>query len=112
MAGGLTRGRRPRSGQRKIVMVVAGLVLIGGGLFVFRFASDIANQLGGFITPPPSGENNTVSVFSQGGYLPFVVWGFGFTLIGIGAAMIRSAFMSSLMGGSMGGPSLEGGCEL
>lgn len=107
MAAGLTRTRRPRSGQRKIVMVVVGLILIGAGLFVFRYASDIANQIGAYISPPPGGENNTVSVFSQGGYLPFVVWGFGFTLIGIGATMIRGAFMSSLMG-SMGGASLGG----
>lgn len=89
-------------------MVLVGLVLIGAGLFVFRYASDIANQIGAYISPPPGGENNTVSVFSQGGYLPFVVWGFGFTLIGIGATMIRSAFMSSLMGGSMGGASMQG----
>jgi len=107
MAAGLTRTRKPRSGHRKIAMVVIGLALIGAGLFVFRYASDIANQIGAYISPPPGGENNTVSVFSQGDYLPFVVWGFGFTLIGIGATMIRSALMSSLMG-SMGSPPMEG----
>jgi len=107
MAAGLTRTRRPRSGHRKIAMVAMGLVVIGAGLFVFRYASEIAIQIGAFISPPPEGQNNTVIALSQGGYLPLVVWGFGFTLIGIGATMIRSTFMSSRMG-SMGGASPGG----
>lgn len=107
MAGGMTRTRRPRSGSRKIVMVLAGLVLIGAGLFVFRYSSDIAVRVGGYISPPPEGDRNiTGSGFTEG-YFPFVVWGFGFTLIGAGGAMIRRAFMSSSMG-SMGGPSMGG----
>ncbi|MGI0149711.1 MAG: hypothetical protein ACREDF_09305, partial [Thermoplasmata archaeon] len=46
--------------------------------------------------------------FSQAGYLPFIVWGFGFTLIGAGGTMIRSAFMSSMMG-PMGAMGMGGG---
>jgi len=80
---------------------------MGAGLLVFRYASDIAGRIGEFISPPPqSGDNITGSGFSQG-YLPFIVWGFGFTLIGSGAAMIRSAFLSSMMG-PMGGMTMGG----
>jgi ribosomal protein L40E len=87
---------------------LAGVVLIGAGLFVFRYPSEIANQVGTFISPPPEGENNPGTMFTQGSFLPFAVWGFGFTLIGIGAAMIRSAFMTSMIG-SMGMPAMGGG---
>lgn len=87
-------------------MILAGLVLIGAGLFVFRYASDIATRIGEYVSPPPEGGGNiTGSGFTEG-YFPFIVWGFGFTLIGAGGAMIRRAFMSSSMGG-VGGPSPE-----
>lgn len=92
-------------------MVLAGLVLIGAGLFVFRYASDIAARVGEYISPPPQGGSNiTGSGFTEG-YFPFIVWGFGFTLIGIGGTMIRGALLSPMMGmggspmGAMGGMS-------
>ena len=108
MAEALTRARKPRSGRRKIALILIGLAMIGAGILVFRYASDIAGQVGDLIGPPPSsGDNITGSGFSQAGYLPFIVWGFGFTLIGSGAAMIRSAFLSS-MTGSMGGMGMGG----
>lgn len=108
MAEALTRARKPRSGRRKIALILIGLALIGAGILTFRFASDIAGRIGDLIGPPPSsGDGVTGSGFSQAGYLPFIVWGFGFTLIGSGAAMIRSAFRSSMMG-SMGGMGMGG----
>ena len=99
-------------------MVVVGLALIGGGLFVFRYASDIAVQVSGFVGPPPDAGDGSGLGASSAGYLPYVVWGFGFSLIGVGGAMLRSALMSSLMGsvgcggmmsaGGMSQESLEG----
>jgi hypothetical protein len=82
-------------------LIVTGLLLIAAGLFVFRFASDISVRVGEFVTPPPQGGNLTGSGFSEG-YLPFIVWGFGFSLIGAGGAMLRSAVLSP-MGASIGG---------
>jgi ribosomal protein L40E len=72
--------------------------MIGIGLFIFRYTTEITNQLGGFISPPPTGGNITQSGYSEG-YLPLVVYGFGFSALGIGGAMIRSAFVSSMIGG-------------
>lgn len=84
-------------------MIVTGLVLIAAGLFVFRYASEISVRVGGFVSPPPQGGSNfTGSGFSEG-YLPFIVWGFGFSLIGAGGAMLRSAVMSPMGGASVGG---------
>jgi len=84
-------------------LIVAGLVSIGAGLFVFRYASDIALQVGGYVSPPPPGGSNfTGSGFSEG-YLPFIIWGFGFTLIGSGGAMLRRALMSPMGGASRAG---------
>src|SRR2546426_10784247 len=85
-------------------MVVLGLVLIGAGLVVFRYSADIAGQLDSYVSPPPDSGSNMTGLVSPGGwYLPFAVWGFGFTLIGLGGTMLRSAFMSAAMGGG-GGP--------
>src|SRR2546428_6770800 len=87
-------------------MVVLGLVLIGAGLVVFRYSADIAGQLDSYISPPPDTGSNMTGLVSPGGwYLPFAVWGFGFTLVGLGGTMLRGAFMSAAMGG---GP-MEGG---
>jgi hypothetical protein len=81
------------------------LVLIGAGLFVFRYTTEIANRLGDFISPPPAGASNlTGSGFSEG-YLPLIVYGFGFSFLGAGGAMIRSALMSPAMG--IGGSGLS-----
>jgi len=81
-------------------MVILGLVLIGAGLIVFRYSADIAGQLDSYISPPPADSGNITGLVSPGGwYLPYAVWGFGFTLIGLGGTMLRSAFMSSMMGG-------------
>jgi len=85
-------------------MVVMGLVLIGAGLFVFRYTTEIAGQVGDIVSPPPAGAGNVTGVgMGQEAYVPFVVWGFGFSLIGAGAAMIRSGFMSAIMSGGVGG---------
>jgi len=84
-------------------MVVLGLILIGAGLVVFRYSADIAGQLDSYISPPPDNGNNITGLVSPGGwYLPFAVWGFGFTLIGLGGTMLRSAFTSAVMGGAGG----------
>src|SRR3989475_10688802 len=84
-------------------MVVLGLVLIGAGLVVFRYSADIAGQLDSYISPPPDTGSNMTGLVSPGGwYLPFAVWGFGFTLLGLGGTMLRSAFMSAAMGGGGG----------
>lgn len=85
------------------MLVILGLALIGAGLLVFRYASDIAVQISAYIGPPPEGGNATGLGITQAGYLPIVVWGFGFTLIGLGGNMIRMAFMSSLTGSAGGG---------
>src|SRR5881398_1688412 len=85
-------------------MVVLGLVLIGAGLVVFRYSADIAGQLDSYISPPPDTGSNMTGLVSPGGwYLPFAVWGFGFTLVGLGGTMLRGAFISAAMGGG-GGP--------
>ncbi len=105
---GSVPSRRPRSGRRKIAMVIIGLALMGAGLLVFRYANEIAGQVSGYIAPPPAGGDVTGLGTSQFGYLPFIVWGFGFTLIGLGGNMLRMAFMSSVMGG-MGGGAMPGG---
>ena len=107
MAAGITRARRPRSGRRRLTRVLVGIALMAAGLLVFRYASEISTQVGAYVAPPPEGDTTTGSGFTQAGYLPFVVWGFGFTPIGIGATMLRAAFMSSIMG-SMGGSPMEG----
>src|SRR5437879_12120963 len=84
-------------------MVVLGLVLIGAGLVVFRYSADIAGQLDSYISPPPDTGSNITGLDSPGGwYLPFAVWGFGFTLIGLGGTMVCSAFMSAVRGGAGG----------
>ena len=84
-------------------MIVMGLVLIGAGLFVFRYASDISVQVSGVVSPPPPGGSNPAGSGFSEGYLPFVVWGFGFSLIGAGGAMLRRAVMSPMGGASVGG---------
>src|SRR5712691_4352968 len=95
--------RRPRTGRRRIALIVAGLVSIGAGLLVFRYASEIALQVSGYVSPPPQGGSNfTGSGFSEGD-LPFVIWGFGFTLIGSGGAMLRRELMSPMGGASAAG---------
>jgi len=82
-------------------MVILALVLIGAGLIVFRYSADIAGQLDSYISPPPADSGNITGLISPGAwYLPYAVWGFGFTLIGLGGTMLRSAFMSTVMGGA------------
>src|SRR2546425_7237720 len=94
--------KRRRSGRRGR-MVILGLVLIGAGLIVFRYSADIAGQLDSYISPPPTDGNNITGLVSPGGWhLPYAVWGFGLTLIGLGGTMLRSAFMSGMMGGGGG----------
>src|SRR3989442_4434633 len=83
-------------------MIVLGLILIGGGLVVFRYSADIAGQLESYINPPPDSGNITGLGSPGAWYLPYAVWGFGFTLIGLGGTMLRSAFMSVVMGGAEG----------
>jgi predicted RNA-binding Zn-ribbon protein involved in translation (DUF1610 family) len=87
-------------------MIVMGLVLIGAGLLVFRYSADIAGRLDSYISPPPDTGNVTGLMSPGGWYLPYAVWGFGFTLIGLGGTMLRSAFMSTMMGGA-GGSSMS-----
>ncbi len=95
-------GPKRRRGRRG-TMIIMGLVLIGAGLVVFRYSVYIAGQLDSYISPPPTDSNNITGLVSPGGwYLPYAVWGFGFTLIGLGGTMLRSAFMSSLIGGGGG----------
>ena len=102
MSQGSVRPKRRRSGRRG-TMVVLGLILIGAGLVVFRYSADIAGQLDSYISPPPDNGSNITGLVSPGGwYLPFAVWGFGFTLIGLGGTMLRSAFTSAVMGGAGG----------
>jgi hypothetical protein len=84
-------------------LILTGLVLIGAGLFVFRYASDISVQVSGVVSPPPPGGSNPAGSGFSEGYLPFVVWGFGFSLIGAGGAMLRRAVMSPMGGASVGG---------
>jgi len=92
-------------------MIIMGLVLIGAGLVVFRYSASIAGQLDSYISPPPTDSNNITGLVSPGGwYLPYAVWGFGFTLIGLGGTMLRSAFVSGMMGvggGKAGGSSIS-----
>src|SRR3989441_6448166 len=83
-------------------MIVLGLILIGAGLVVFRYSADIAGQLDSYINPPPDSGNITGLGSPGAWYLPYAVWGFGFTLIGLGGTLLRSAFMSAVMGGAEG----------
>src|SRR2546426_11991923 len=83
-------------------MLVLGLILIGEGLVVFRYSADIAGQLDSYINPPPDSGNITGLGSPGAWYLPYAVWGFGFTLIGLGGTMLRSAFISVVMGGAEG----------
>ncbi len=103
-------GPKRRRGRRG-TMIIMGLVLIGAGLVVFRYSAYIAGQLDSYISPPPTDSNNITGLVSPGGwYLPYAVWGFGFTLIGLGGTMLRSAFMTSMMGageGMAGGSSVS-----
>jgi hypothetical protein len=84
-------------------LIVTGLVLIAAGLFVFRYASEISLRVSGLVSPPPSGGSSPAGSGFSEGYLPFIVWGFGFSLIGAGGAMLRSAVMSPMGGASVGG---------
>jgi len=111
VSDGSIRQKQRRSGRRG-TMVVLGLLLIGGGLVVFRYSADIAGRLDSYISPPPDNGSNITGLVSPGSwYLPFAVWGFGFTLIGLGGTMLRSAFVSAVMGGGRGamggGPSMS-----
>ena len=107
MSDGSIRQKQRRSGRRG-TMVVLGLLLIGGGLVVFRYSADIAGRLDSYISPPPDNGSNITGLVSPGSwYLPLAVWGFGFTLIGLGGTMLRSAFVSAVMGGGRG--AMEGG---
>jgi len=96
------RSRRPRPGRRRIGLIVVGLLLIAAGLFVFRYASDISVRVGGLVSPPPQGGSNYTGAGFSEGYLPFIVWGFGFSLIGAGGAMLRRAVLSPMGSASMG----------
>ena len=67
---------------------------------VFRYSSAIADQIGVYVSPPPSGDSNITGLAgTQAWYLPYAVWGFGFSLLGLGANLIRMSFMTSMMGG-------------
>ncbi len=103
------RPKRKRSGHRGR-MVLLGLIFIGAGLVVFRYSADIAGRLDSYISPPPDSGNVTGLMSPGGWYLPYAVWGFGFTLIGLGGTMLRSAFMSSMMGGA--GGAMAGGSAM
>src|SRR3989442_9453155 len=83
-------------------MIVLGLILIGVGLVLFRDSADIAGQLDSYINPPPDSGNITGLGSPGAWYLPYAVWGFGFTLIGLGGTMFRRAFMSGVIGGAQG----------
>src|SRR3989442_9705914 len=83
-------------------MIVLGLILIGAGLVLFRYSADIAGQLDSYINPPPDSGNITGLGSPGAWYLPYAVWGFGFTLIGLGGTMLPSALMSVVMGGAEG----------
>src|SRR3989475_5843596 len=91
-------------------MIVLGLILIGAGLVLFRDSADIAGQLDSYINPPPDSGNITGLGSPGAWYLPYAVWGFGFTLIGLGGTMLRSAFMSAVMGGA--GGAMGGGAAM
>lgn len=103
------RPKRKRSGHRGR-MVLLGIILIGAGLVVFRYSTDIAGQLDSYISPPPDSGNVTGLMSPGGWYLPYAVWGFGFTLIGLGGTMLRGAFMSTMMGGA--GGAMAGGSTM
>jgi hypothetical protein len=99
--------RRSRGVGRKIGRIVSGLILIGAGLFVLTNWAWIAGQVGAYVSPPSAqGAGITGSDYS-GGYMSFVIWGFGFSLIGSGGAVLRSAARSSFAGAGGGG--LAGG---
>jgi hypothetical protein len=81
-----------------------GLVLIGGGLFVLANSVWVADQVGAYVSPPPTpGSNLTGSGYSEG-YFQYLIWGFGLTMIGSGGAIVRSGFMSSFAGMRSSGP--------
>src|SRR3989442_6213583 len=87
-------------------MIVLGLILIGAGLVLFRYSADIAGQLDSYINPPPDSGNITGLGSPGAWYLPYAVWGFGFTLIGLGGTMLPRAVLSVVMvvvEGAMGG---------
>lgn len=106
MSVGVVRPRRPKTVRRKAAQVVVALGLIGAGLLVFRYATEIAGQVGGFVAPPPEG-GDVSGLGSQFAYLPLLVWAFGFTLIGLGGNALRTAFLSPA--GGMGGGGFAGG---
>ncbi len=95
---------------RRATRSVLGLVLIGALLVVFRYSAEIAGQVDSYISPPPDSGNITGLMSPGGWYLPYAVWGFGFTLIGLGGTMLRSAFMSAVMGGA--GGAMAGGSAM
>ena len=102
MLNPLTPPKQHRKGRRRGVNVLIGLLLIGAGLLVFRYSSLIADSFGNYISPPQS--NDTVTGMAAGvWYLPFAVWGFGVSLIGLGANMLRMSLMGAMMGSSMPG---------
>jgi hypothetical protein len=86
-----------------------GLVLIGAGLFVLANAARLADLVSAYVSPPPDPAGGiTGSSFSEG-YFPFVVWGFGFSLIGSGAAVLKGGFTTSFGSGRSG--LVRGGIE-
>jgi hypothetical protein len=107
------RSRRPRTGRRRIGRIVIGLALIGAGIIVFRYSSEIAVQVSGIVgTPPSPGDSNMTGMGFGASYLPFIVWGFGFSLIGAGGAMLRSAVLSPMGGPSIGAMGAMGGAGM
>lgn len=89
-----------------------GIVFLAVGVFVLFNSTEIANRLAPYFPAEPAGPGGTAG-FTYAWYLPYMVWGFGLSLIGAGAGMFRMAFMSSAMGmgsagmGGLGGVSMS-----
>ena len=94
-------GRSRRAGRR-LGRIAIGLVLVGAGLLVLANSTRIAGLVSAYVNPAPDPASAVTSSSYSESYFPFVVWGFGFSLIGYGAAVLRGGFRASFGRGRSG----------
>jgi len=97
-------------GRRAAAKVGLGTAFVLAGIGVLVYASQLSAWLLGILGSTAGGTGDSSNVTGLGAptlaaYIPFVIFGLGFTLLGIGGNFFRSLVMAPALGLGMGGSS-------
>lgn len=98
------RGKRPKTGRRRLAVMALGIVFILLGAGVFLFSSAINDRVRTYIQP--NEDPADPMAFQQTWYTSYAVFGFALALIGVGTGLVRSAFHTSVQGFMSGGSAM------